>query len=198
MPKPKFFARLAYAFFKPDYYRYVVASEPGFGLENLLRALALGWLLFIVEAIVIATVMFFVRQEALEASNGDVPLLLRLTVPFLASLVLLVLAVFFSLVLLGIQVFVFAVVGRLFNFIFKTRLTYQQLCRVTAAALAPVIVLGAVFGFWWNRLEFWGLHFLLTLILTGYGVLVQKKKLSPSLAQSRRPPQGGLGGRNGG
>ncbi len=77
-----------------------------------------------------------------------------------------------------LQVFVFAGFGQIFNAIFNTRLAYDQMCRLTGAALTPVLLLDVGLFYIWSGPKLWFFNFFLAMAFLGFGVSSQK--VSPS------------------
>ena len=93
-----------------------------------------------------------------------------LMVPFTIVLMMLVSYPFRLL-----QVFVYGGFGNIFNAIFQKQLSYDQLCRIAATALTPVLLADVVLFFKWSGPKLWFFNFFLVMIFMGYGVSAQKK-----------------------
>ena len=74
-----------------------------------------------------------------------------------------------------LQVFVLAAVGQIFNAIFQTQLVYDQMCRLTCAALTPVLLLDIGVFYVWGGPKLWFFNFCLAMIFLGFGVSSQKQ-----------------------
>ena len=69
-----------------------------------------------------------------------------------------------------LQLFVFAGIGQIFNAIFSTRLAYDQMCRLTGAALTPVLLFDIGLFYVWGGPKLWFFNFFLAMIFLGFGV----------------------------
>lgn len=73
-----------------------------------------------------------------------------------------------------LQFFLYAGLGNVFNGIFNASLSFEQLGRITAAALTPVLILDLGLFFFWSGLPMWVFNFILAMVFLGYGVNANK------------------------
>lgn len=92
------------------------------------------------------------------------------TILWIAVPILLVFVIGGSYLFRLLQVFVFAGIGQIFNAIFSTQLVYDQMCRLTSAALTPVLLLDIGLFYVWGGPKLWFFNFFLTMIFLGFGV----------------------------
>lgn len=89
--------------------------------------------------------------------------------------ILLVMLLLVSYLFRLLQVFVYAAIGQVFNGIFGTSLRYDQMCRLTTAALTPVLVLDLFVFYIWSGPKLWFFNFFLAMAFLGFGVSNQKQ-----------------------
>lgn len=102
------------------------------------------------------------NSEAIEAFGQ---MIIWFTIP-----ILLVFAVGGSYLFRLLQVFVFAGIGQIFNAIFGTSLVFDQMCRLTSAALTPVLLFDIGLFYVWGGPKLWFFNFFLAMIFLGFGV----------------------------
>ena len=104
------------------------------------------------------------------AIDGVIKIAMLFAIPFTIVLMMLV-----SYPFRLVQVFVYGGIGTIFNAIFQKQLSYDQLCRIAATALTPVLLADVVLFFEWSGPKLWFFNFFLVMIFMGYGLSAQKK-----------------------
>lgn len=79
-----------------------------------------------------------------------------------------------------LQLFIYGGLGYIFTALFSVKLEYDQICRLAATALTPVLLLDMVFFFTWDGSGQSFFNFCLAMIFLGYGVYSQKSASNPT------------------